>query len=151
MPEPWLPGCWSIGSSKAQSSLRYGSLKSVAETVHRPPFQCSCRLYRNLCRFCGCTGTFAADLLDYLREQHPSVYESVRYTIVDISVQLSSNQTSRLELRGHTSKAYARFVVCRCFVSSMSHVDVTPVAWSCIGCSQTHHPLLFCGLPRTSV
>jgi SAM-dependent MidA family methyltransferase len=42
-------------------------------------------------------GTLAMNILDYLRDEHPEVYERTRYNIIEISAALASNQKKRLE------------------------------------------------------
>jgi SAM-dependent MidA family methyltransferase len=41
-------------------------------------------------------GTLANDILDYVRDKHPDVYERTRYTIIEISGQLASKQRKKL-------------------------------------------------------
>ncbi|WFD42766.1 hypothetical protein MPSI1_001416 [Malassezia psittaci] len=50
----------------------------------------------------GGAGTLARDILDYIREEEPEVYERTQYRIVEISARLASQQRKRLSkhLRG---------------------------------------------------
>jgi SAM-dependent MidA family methyltransferase len=41
-------------------------------------------------------GTLALNILDYIRDQYPEVYERTRYKIVEISSRLSKIQQDRL-------------------------------------------------------
>ena len=45
-------------------------------------------------------GTLALDILNYIRDEHPDVYERIHYTIVEISSNLVEIQKKRL-LREH--------------------------------------------------
>ncbi|THU86244.1 DUF185-domain-containing protein [Dendrothele bispora CBS 962.96] len=47
-------------------------------------------------------GTLAANILDYLQEEHPEVYDRTRYTIIEISGNLAKKQKQRLR-RSHPS------------------------------------------------
>jgi SAM-dependent MidA family methyltransferase len=42
-------------------------------------------------------GTLAMNILDYLRDEHPEVYERTRYNIIEISTSLAESQKKRLE------------------------------------------------------
>jgi len=46
-------------------------------------------------------GTLATNILDFIRERHPDVYERTRYRIIEISKALSDNQ--QRALRHHSS------------------------------------------------
>lgn len=41
-------------------------------------------------------GTLAANILDFIQEQHPEVYERTRYRIIEISSSLADNQRKAL-------------------------------------------------------
>ena len=44
-------------------------------------------------------GTMAMDILDFLQESHPEVYERTKYTIVEISASLAKIQRNKLRQR----------------------------------------------------
>lgn len=53
-------------------------------------------------------GTLMLNVLDYIRDTHPEVYERTKYRVIEISPALAAMQTSRLaqtaESRGHDRK-----------------------------------------------
>lgn len=55
-------------------------------------------------------GTLAQNVLDYLREEHPEVYDRTKYQIIEISGQLADLQEKRLKLTHPTLQVHRKSI-----------------------------------------